>query len=151
MKIGELARATGLSPKTICFYEAEGLVRDPERTTSGYRSYRREDVERLDFIRKSKRLGLSLTEVKSILHLHDWSEPTCEHVRSLLDEKLAHVERALQDLQEFQKELQKLRDGAGTLTDCGPTGGRICGIIEGTDVEASREALLRIETKSVPH
>lgn len=144
MKIGELARATGLSPKTIRFYEAEGLVRDPERTTSGYRSYGPEDVNRLDFIRKSKRLGLSLTEIKSILQLHERSEPTCEHVRSLLDEKLDRVEVALRDLQEFQKELQQLRDTAGTLTDCRPTGGRICGIIEGSEVAISNRALTQI-------
>ncbi|MCH8342342.1 MAG: heavy metal-responsive transcriptional regulator [Chloroflexi bacterium] len=148
MKIGQLAKAIGLSPKTIRFYEAEGLVRDPERTLSGYRSYGPEDVIRLEFIRKFRRLGLSRAEVKSILQLHDRKEPTCVHVRSLLDEKLARVEAALQDLQGFQKELQQLRDGAGTLTDCVPTGGRICGIIEQAAVEASDGALAWIIHRS---
>lgn len=147
MKIGELAKATGFTPKTIRFYEAEGLVRDPERTDSGYRSYGPKDVERLEFIRKARRLGLSLAEVKSILQLHDRSEPTCMHIRSLLDEKLARVEAALQDLLAFQAELHQLRDGAGTLMDCGPTGGRICGIIEQSEVAVSDRALTWIEAK----
>lgn len=148
MKIGEMAKATSLTPKTIRFYEAEGLVREPERTDAGYRSYNSGEVERLEFIRKAKRLGLSLAEVKSILQLHDRSEPTCTHVRSLLDEKLDRVETALQDLLTFRAELQQLRDGAGTLMDCRPTGGRICGIIEQTKVEASDGALAWIIQRS---
>ena len=148
MKIGELATATGVNPKTIRFYESEGLVREPERTPSGYRSYRPVDVERLDFIRKSKRLGLSLSEIKGILRLHERSEPTCVHVRSLLDDKLDRVQAALRDLQEFQEELQRLRDAAGTLTDCGATGGRICGIIEESDVAISPGALAWIDKRS---
>ncbi len=86
MKIGDLARATGLSTKTIRFYEAEGLIPDPPRTNSGYRAYAEPDVARLGFIIKAKRLGLSLDEIKGVLQLHDRSEPTCVHVRSLLEE-----------------------------------------------------------------
>ena len=138
LKIGELAKATGLPPpKTIRFYEGEGLVSDPGRTLSGYRSYGPKDVQRLEFIRRSKGLGLSLAEVRSILNHHDRSDPTCVHVRSLLDEKLVQVNMALQDLHEFQVELQQLRDGAGTLMDCRPIGGHICGIIEKSDVVIS--------------
>ena len=147
MKIGELAKATGLTPKTIRFYEAEGLIESPNRTSSGYRSYSPKDVRRLEFIRKAKRLSLSLAEVKSILQLHDRSEPTCMHVRSLLDEKLARIEAALQDLLAFQVELQQLRDAAGTLMDCGPTGGRICGIIEQSEVAISSKALTWLEPR----
>ena len=108
MKIGELAKETGLTTKTIRFYEAEGLLPDPHRTPSGYRVYGPEDARRLEFIRKAKHLGLSLDEVGGILHLHDRSEPTCVHVRSLLDEKLSQVERVLADLHEFQMELERL-------------------------------------------
>ena len=147
MKIGEMAKATGLTPKTIRFYEAEGLIESPSRTSSGYRSYNSGEVERLEFIRKAKRFGLSLAEVKSILQLHDRSEPTCMHVRSLLDEKLARVEAALQDLLAFQVELQHLRDAAGTLMDCGPTGGRICGIIEGSEVAIGGGGLTWLEAR----
>ena len=88
MKIGELAKATGVTAKTIRFYEEEGLLPKPARTLSGYRKYGPEDAGRLEFIHKSKRLGLSLQEIKGILQLHDRSEPTCTHVRSLLDEKV---------------------------------------------------------------
>ena len=147
MKIGELAKETGLNPKTIRFYEAEGLLSDPQRTPSGYRMYGPEDAGRLEFIRKAKHLGLSLEEVKGILQLHDRSEPTCVHVRSLLDEKLSQVERVLANLQGFQAELERLRDAAGDLEDCLPSGGRICGIIEQAGPVIRNETLAWIEPR----
>ena len=141
MKIGELAKATGLSTKTIRFYEAEGLIPDPPRTGSGYRAYGEPDVTRLHFILKSKRLGLSLDEIKGILRLHDWSEPTCVHVRSLLEEKVAQIETAVQDLLSFKEELESLRDQATSLVDCRPLGGNICSIIEQSGIKVTPSSL----------
>ena len=145
MKIGELARATGLSTKTIRFYEAEGLIPNPPRTDSGYRTYAELDVARLAFILKAKRLGLSLDEVKGILQLHDWSEPTCLHVRSLLEEKVGQIETAIQDLLSFKEELESLRDQATSLVDCRPLGGNICSIIEQSGTKVSPLRLGRAE------
>jgi DNA-binding transcriptional MerR regulator len=131
VRIGELAKATGLTAKTVRFYEAQGLLPKPPRTLSRYRVYQVEDVTRLEFIRKAKRLGLSLAEVRSILGLHHRKEPTCVHVRSLLEGKLAQVDRAIKELRDLQAELVQLRERAGALVDCRPAGGRICEIIEG--------------------
>ena len=58
MKIGELARSTGATVKTIRFYEDAGLMPAAPRTESGYRIYGTEAVERLAFIRKAKRLAV---------------------------------------------------------------------------------------------
>ena len=134
MKIGELARAAGLTAKTIRFYEGEGLIPDPPRTTSGYRTYADSDVVRLAFILKAKRLGLSLDEIKGILRLHDRSEPTCVHVRSLLEEKMAQIETVIQDLLGLKEELQSLGDYATSMVDCRPQGGNICSIIEDSGI-----------------
>lgn len=141
MKIGEVAKATGLSAKTIRFYEGEGLIPEPPRTGSGYRAYSEPDVARLAFILKAKRLGLSLDEIKGILQLHDLSEPTCVHVRSLLEEKVAQIEKAIQDLLGFKGELESLRDQAATLVDCRPVGGNICSIIEQSGIKVSQSSL----------
>ena len=143
MKIGELADATGLSAKAIRFYEAEGLIADPPRTDSGYQVYAEPDLARLAFILKAKRLGLSLVEIKGILQLHDRSEPTCVHVRSLLEEKVARIETVIQDLLGLKEELESLRNKATSLVDCRPLGGNICSIIEHSGIEitpSSRES-----------
>jgi DNA-binding transcriptional MerR regulator len=149
MRIGELAAATGLTTKTIRFYEGEGLLPEPGRTTSGYRVYGETDSKRLDFVLKAKRLGLSLEEIKGVLQLHDRKEPTCVHVRSLLEEKLSQVEKAIAELQEFRAELFTLRDQAGGLVDCRPLGGDICGIIEGSAPADGEIALGWIDERRV--
>ena len=137
MRIGELAGSTGQTTKTIRFYEAEGLMPDPPRTPSGYRVYGDEDIERLRFIRMAKRLGLSLEEIGGILRLHDRREPTCAHVRSVLDEKLAQIETALPELQAFRSEISRLKHETGDQTDCRPSGGGICSIIEESGIDIS--------------
>ncbi len=150
MKIGELARATGLSAKTIRFYEAEGLIPDPPRTQSGYRAYAEPDVARLAFILKAKRLGLSLDEIKGILQLHDRSEPTCVHVQTLLGEKVAQIETAIQDLLGFKEELETLRDKATSLVDCRPLGGNVCSIIEDSGIKVAPSSSGWTETAAFP-
>ena len=141
MKIGELAKSTGLSTKTIRFYEAEGLIPDPPRTHSGYRAYADSDVARLEFILKAKRLGLSLDEIKGILKLHERSEPTCVHVRSLLEDKVAQIETVIQDLMVFKGELEELRDQTTSLVDCRPLGGNICSIVEQSGIRVAPSSL----------
>ena len=150
MKIGELAKATGLSTKTIRFYEAEGLIPNPPRTESGYRAYSGPDVARLGFIHKAKRLGLSLDEIKGIFQLYDRSVPTCIHVRSLLEEKVAQIERVIQDLLGFKEELETLRDRATSLVDCRPTGGNICSIIEDSGINVASPSVGWTESIAVP-
>ncbi len=135
MNIGAVAKATGVPAKTIRYYEGEGLLPPPKRTQSGYREYASADSERLLFIKKARTLGLSLKEVKSILLLHDGRAPTCFHVRSLLETKLVQIEETMQHLRAFQAEIERLRDSAGELEDCRPSGGRICGIIEDAAID----------------
>lgn len=141
MKIGELARATGFKDKTIRYYERQGVLPGPERTSSGYREYGPRDVDRLQFLRKAKRLGLSLDDIKDVLQIHDRREPTCLHVRELLEEKLALVDSLLRDLREFRKQLVTLKEQATGIEDCRPSGGRICGFIENSAFGASDRAL----------
>jgi len=150
VKIGELAKATGLSTKTIRFYEAEGLITNPPRTASGYRAYAGPDVARMGFILKAKSLGLSLDEIKGILQLHDRSEPTCVHVRALLEEKVAQIEKVIQDLLGFKEELETLRDRATSLVDCQPKGGNICSIIEDSGINVASASVGWTESIAVP-
>jgi DNA-binding transcriptional MerR regulator len=130
VKIGELARASGLTTKTIRYYELEGLLPQPPRTASGYRMYANGDLQRLSFVARAKRVGLTLREIREILLLSDRDEPTCGHVRSLLDEKLAEIDKAISDLRTVRAQVAEIRGRAGELADCRPSGGLICSIIE---------------------
>ena len=145
MKIGQLSKATGITTQTIRFYEREGLLLDPPRTESGYRAYDDDHLERVRFVIKAKRVGLSLDEIRGILQLHDRDEPTCKHVRSLLEQKIAQAERVIKDLQDFTAKLAQLRDENVALMDCKPLGGNICAIIESSGNEVAVAALDLLE------
>ena len=130
MKIGQLAKATGLTTKTIRHYELHRLLEDPERTESGYRMYGEDDVQRLEFVKKAKRLGLSLEEIREILVLHEQSQAPCVHVLALLDRKLEQVEGIIRELEEFRRELMRLKVESQVRLEQVPEDERICGIIE---------------------
>ncbi len=130
MKIGELANATGLTTKTIRYYELNRLLEEPRRTDSGYRLYDSEDVERLEFIKKAKSLGLSLEEIRDILLLYAQRQSPCVHVLALLDRKLEQVDNMLSELDEFRRELLRLRMESQVRLEQLPEESRICGIIE---------------------
>ncbi|WP_020120132.1 MerR family transcriptional regulator [Streptomyces canus] len=65
--IGDLARQTGLTVKTIRFYSDEGIVTPADRTHAGYRRYGPEAVARLAFVRTLRELGLGLAAIRQIL------------------------------------------------------------------------------------
>ena len=69
MTIGKLAQQVTVGQDTIRFYEREGLIPEPPRTSSGYRQYPAETATRLRFILRVKNLGFALKEVKELLSL----------------------------------------------------------------------------------
>jgi DNA-binding transcriptional MerR regulator len=74
MQIGEVAEQTGLSLRTIRYYEEVGLVTPSARTTGGFRLYSESDVARLRLVRRMKPLEFSLEEMKDVLSVLDGLE-----------------------------------------------------------------------------
>jgi DNA-binding transcriptional MerR regulator len=70
MRTGELARTAGVNLQTIRFYERQGLLGQPLRTASGYRSYEQRDLERVLFIKRNQEIGFTLAEIKQLIDLH---------------------------------------------------------------------------------
>ncbi len=130
MKIGDVARRTGLTAKAIRYYEELELISAPPRTDSGYRIYSEEHVSRLQFITKARRLGLSLAEVGTIFDLRAQAQRPCRHVLALLDRKLSEINSVIEDLTSFRDELTALRDSAVENLERVPEGEAVCGIIE---------------------
>lgn len=69
MQIGQVAERTGLSLRTIRWYEEEGLVVPTARTEGGFRLYSDDDVARLEVIKRMKPLGFALEEMRELLTL----------------------------------------------------------------------------------
>lgn len=144
LKIGEAAQRTGLTTKTIRYYELLGLLKAPQRTYSGYRIYDQKDVDRLTFIKKAKNLGFSLEDIRETLAIHDVEESPCVHVLALLDRKIEEVGRWVKELQKFQRELKKLRGKAEVRKDDGES---ICNIVDRGAHIKGQEALTWLESR----
>lgn len=120
MLIGAVAERAGVSAKTLRFYEDEGLLPTPGRTSGGYRDYPAEAVDRVVFIRHAQTAGLTLGQVRQVLDIRDDGDPPCEHVATLVAERLAEVERRIEALLETRARLRELdrRTQALDPTDC---------------------------------
>ncbi len=115
MKIGELADRSGVTAKTIRYYESIGLMPAPDRTTSNYRDYGDDAEGRLRFVRDSQAAGLTLAEVASILEMKDAGESTCEHTRDLVQRHIDEIDQQIAALRENRKVMVALADAAGSM------------------------------------
>lgn len=70
MRIGQLAKAAGVHPQTLRFYEREGLLPKALRTHSGYRDYAKGDLERVRFVRACQEIGFTLADIRDVFELH---------------------------------------------------------------------------------
>lgn len=127
MRIGQLAERLGITTKTIRFYESIGLLPDPARSASGYRSYEEPDADRLTFIRTAQRLGLSLDEIKEIIAFRDRGERPCGYVGEVLDRQVADLDRRIREMRDLRDELKSLQRQARLA---GQSDGEYCGVIE---------------------
>lgn len=115
MKIGQLAERTGLSAKTIRYYEGLGVLPQPDRAPNGYRRYTPAVAERIAFIQDAQSAGLSLLEIQMILELRDSGESTCGHVIDSLESRLAEVDRQMEELRRTRSRLDEIIGRARSL------------------------------------
>lgn len=112
MRIGELAERAGTTAKTLRFYEEQGLLPPAERTPSGYRDYAPETAARIDFVHRGQAAGLTLAQIRQILDIRDGGAAPCEHVRDLLDARLAEIEQQIAQLTALRDTIAVLRHDA---------------------------------------
>ena len=91
MKIGELARRSGLAASTIRFYEAKGLLKAVNRQSNGYRDYPLEALAVLSIISDAQQAGFSLEEIKQVLP-EDISAWRHDELMAALKKKIADIE-----------------------------------------------------------
>jgi len=117
LRIGQLAAATGLKPRTLRFYETIGLLTPAARTASGYRLYTPAAVQRLQLVRRARDLGLPLSDVRDILRASDAGLMPCEHVLAAVDRQLAATGLQLRRLRQMRSELSALKARVSGVLD----------------------------------
>lgn len=112
-KVGELAKATGLTVRTLHYYEQIGLLPRPGRSAGGHRLYSAEDVSRLYRICLLRRLGFSLAEIATALDDPAWS------LRAALERHLAELDERLTANRELRRRVVGLLDRTAAGVDSG--------------------------------
>jgi MerR family mercuric resistance operon transcriptional regulator len=120
IQIGELSRRTGCNIETIRYYDRIALLRVPARTAGRYRAYDTADVRRLAFIRRTRELGFTLDEVRTLLALSANDRGACADVRELAGNHLAEVRSKIADLLTMERVLADAvrRCAAGEALGC---------------------------------
>ncbi|MCL4757876.1 MAG: Cd(II)/Pb(II)-responsive transcriptional regulator [Rhodocyclaceae bacterium] len=109
MRIGELARATGVEIETVRYYEKSGLLPEPARQANGYRAYSARHLERLAFIRHCRALDMPLADIARLLDFNDHPQSDCGDVNTLIDAQLARVRARLASMHALEAQLAALR------------------------------------------
>lgn len=111
--IGALSRASGCSVDTIRYYERLCLMPPVPRSEGGHRLYKEVHSQRLGFIRRSRELGLSLTQVRDILDGVECNAVSCRKIRSMLTERAAALRREIRELQDRERTLRRMVNACG--------------------------------------
>lgn len=121
MHSGDLAGKAGVNKETLRFYERRGLLRDPQRTESGYRRYNDADLDRIRFIKNAQKFGFSLDEISQLLAIADGALIDRAEVRQIAREKVTHIEQQIAYLTQLRGTLNRLIhqcNHAGPTDDC---------------------------------
>ena len=132
MRIGELAGKAGVNIQSIRFYERQRILREPLRTSSGYRVYSQRDVDDICFLKQCQELGFTLKEIQPLLNLHRAAaRMTAAGVRrpaefrdiaQLARVKLVQIDQKLRTLKSMRLRLLGMIDRIETVSSVGCPG-----------------------------
>ena len=109
MKISEAAKLSGLTVKTIRYYESIGLF-NSARSSNGYRTYGSTDIGQMQFLQHSRQLGFSLDECRDLLALYQNPGRANKSVKSVASNRLAYIDDKIEHLLQMKKTLSHLID-----------------------------------------
>ena len=117
MRIGDVAKRTGVSVDALRFYEERGLIK-PQRTANGYRLYPQETLQLLGYIKLAQQLGFSLTEIGENLPLL-WSTEggSSDHLAELFAQKIALLDERMAQMQALRNVLAERAEQVCPLLD----------------------------------
>ncbi len=118
--IGQMSRLTGVNIETIRYYERIGILPKPDRTAGGNRQYSHDQLKRLSFVARSRALGFSLNEIRSLFEMVDRDDFSCSEVHTLTTGHLASVRAKIDHLQRLETALEGMaaKCSRGDVPDC---------------------------------
>ena len=118
LRIGEVAKRSGIAASAIRFYEAERLIPKPDRL-NGQRVYPETVLDQLAMIDLAKSVGFTLAEIKQLIAGFGLRKPPGERWRSLTGAKRAELDERIKEAQRMKTVLETIaRCHCPTLSDC---------------------------------
>ena len=120
MSVAEVREQTGLSARTLRYYEELGLLPGVRRSEGGRRVYGDDEIERLRFIQCLKALGLSLADIKDLNAVYGIEGSThamLARLDELLERHLAEIDGRIGELMDLRDEITKYRDHAAARSE----------------------------------
>ena len=108
MNIGEAAKKSGLSVKTVRYYDEINLIKPIKNKATNYRHYTTADLAKLQFIGKARRFNFSIKECKELLSLYENKNRSSKEVRNLTLMKIAEIDVKLTELENLREQLSHL-------------------------------------------
>jgi len=120
LSVAEVREQTGLSARTLRYYEELGLLPGVRRRAGGRRVYGADEIERLRFIQRLKALGLPLAEIKhlnAVYAIEGSTRAMLERLDELLGRRLSEIDGRIEELMGLRDEISKYRDHVVTRTE----------------------------------
>ena len=111
--------------QTLRYYERRGLLREPERSESGYRAWEAEAVRTVRFVKRAQGLGFTLREIEALLELAAGGPESCDAARALAIEKLSELDTKVVSLEAMRDSLLQLVESCSR-----PRSERDCPLLE---------------------
>ncbi|ATZ93613.1 MULTISPECIES: Cu(I)-responsive transcriptional regulator [Dickeya] len=110
MNISDVAKKTGLTSKTIRFYEEKGLMTAPLRCENGYRSYDLHHIEELTLLRQARQVGFTLEECRELVTLFNDPLRHSADVKARTLQKVDDIEQQIEELKAMRLRLLTLAE-----------------------------------------
>jgi len=130
MQVHELAARAAVAPHVVRYYARLGLLRPARDPRNKYKHFSQADLQRLAFIRKAKRLGFTLGEVRMVLEMSRKGKTPCPLVREVMRRRLADNAHDLAEVTALQERMESALRKWRRMPDGVPDGRAICRLIE---------------------
>jgi DNA-binding transcriptional MerR regulator len=120
IRIGDVAKLTGISVDALRYYDREGLLPSPVRSPNGARRFPPDVVSRVRFVKQAQAAGLTLRDIKQLVAVQRGrGRGACQRMRSVMSERLEEIDGRVQQLQVFRGLLERYRSACDEALACG--------------------------------
>lgn len=128
--VKELAQACGISPDAVRYYVQVGLLAPKRDATNRYQLFGGSDVNRVHFIRRAKRLGYTLREIRHIFEESGKGKSPCPFVREVIQRRIVENRHQIEHDMLLQERMEQALKQWQTMPNGVPDGDSVCRLIE---------------------